>query len=80
MIYSGRFSSLAMLLCGTKKLQRSAVVGVSIQALASVIGVILAVIFAIIGSFGGTLTATTVLIYNLVWTAITAVVQSISRT
>lgn len=80
MIYSGRFSSLAMLLCGAKKLQRSAAVGVTIQALASVIGVILAVIFAIVGSFGGTLTATTVLVYNLIWTAITAVVQSISRT
>ncbi len=80
MIYSGRFSSLAMLLCGTKRLQRSAAVGVTIQALASIIGVILAVIFAIVGSFGGMLTATVVLVYNLIWTAITAVVQSIART
>ncbi len=80
MIYSGRFSSLAMLLCGAKKLQRSAVVGVTIQALASILGVILAVIFAIVGSFGGTLTATVVLVYNLIWTAITAIVQSIART
>ncbi len=85
MIYSGRFSSLAMLLCGTKRLQRSATVGVTIQALSSILGVILAVIFAITGSgsggsFGGVLTATFVLVYNLIWTAITAVVQSISRT
>ncbi|MCD8346273.1 MAG: hypothetical protein LUC38_10055 [Oscillospiraceae bacterium] len=80
MIYSGRFASLAMLLCGTKKLQRSAVVGVTIQALASILGVILAVIFAIVGSFGGTLTATVVLVYSLIWTLITAIVQSLSRT
>ncbi len=80
MIYSGRFSSLAMLLCGTKRLQRSAAVGVTIQALASILGVILAVIFAIVGSFGGTLTATVVLVYNLIWTLVTAIVQSISRT
>ncbi|MCD7771454.1 MAG: hypothetical protein LUH23_05150 [Oscillospiraceae bacterium] len=80
MIYSGRFSSLAMLLCGTKRLQRSAAVGVTIQALASILGIILAVIFAIVGSFGGTLTATVVLVYNLIWTLVTAIVQSISRT
>ncbi|MCD8007162.1 MAG: hypothetical protein LUF29_09445 [Oscillospiraceae bacterium] len=80
MIYSGRFSSLAMLLCGTKRLQRSAAVGVTIQAISAIVGVILAVIFAIVGSFAGTLTATMVLAYNLIWTAITAIVQSLSRT
>ena len=80
MIYSGRFASLAMLLIGAKRLQRSAMVGVGIQALSALLGVVLAVIFAFTGSFGGVLTGSFVIIYNAVWAAVTAITQSAART
>ena len=80
MIYSGRFASLAMLLTGTKRLQRSAAVGVAVQTLSAVLGIILAVIFAFMGSFGSVLTGTFILIYNVIWALVTAIVQYVAKT
>lgn len=80
MIYSGRFASLAMLLTGAKRLQRSAAVGVAIQALSALLGVILALIFAFVRSFGGIFTGTAVIAYCLTWALVTAVSQSIAKT
>ncbi len=79
MIYSGRFSSLSMLLTGAKRLLKSSTVGVAVQALSALIGIILAVIFACVGAFGGMFTGTVVIAYNLVWVLITAVAQSIAK-
>lgn len=80
MIYSGRFDSLAMLLIGTKRLQRSSAVGVAVQTLSALLGIVLAVIFALVGSFGNVFTGTTVMVYCLAWTMITAVIQYVART
>lgn len=80
MIYSGRFASLAMLLIGAKRLQRSAAAGIAVQMLSAVIGLIACIVFAAIGSFGSLFTGTVVLAYSLVWVIITAVIQSLSKT
>jgi Cu+-exporting ATPase len=80
MIYSGRFASLAMLLIGAKRLQRSATAGIVIQVLSAVIGLIACIVFAAIGSFGSLFTGTVMIAYSLVWIIITAVVQSVSKT
>lgn len=80
MIYSGHFSSLAMLLSGTKKLLKSATVGVAIQTLSALLGVVLAVVMALVGTFSGILTGTVVLVYNIMFAIITAITQSVSKT
>lgn len=80
MIYSGHFSSLAMLLIGTKRLQKSAIVGVAIQTLSAVLGVILAVVLALVGIFSEVLGATAIIAYIMVFVLITAIVQLIART
>ena len=80
MIYSGRFASLAMLLIGAKRLQRSATVGIVIQVLSALIGLIACIVFAAIGSFGSLFTGTVMLAYILVWILITAVSQAVSKT
>ncbi len=80
MVYSGRFSALAMLLVGTKRLLRSSTLGVAIQALSAIIGLVLALIFAFIGDFGGLFSGTVVIVYNLIWLGITAIVQSLLKT
>ncbi len=80
MIYSGRFASLAMLLTGAKRLQRSATVGIVIQVLSALIGLISCIIFAAAGSFGSLFTGTVMIAYNLLWVLITAVVQYAAKT
>lgn len=80
MIYSGHFAALAMLLTGTKRLQKSATVGVAIQLLSAILGVILSVVLALVGIFTGVLTASTVIAYTLVFVLITAIVQAIAKT
>lgn len=79
MIYSGRFASLAMLLVGAKRLQRSATVGVAVQTLSAIIGLVLALVFALLGSFGAQFTGTVVIIYSLSWLLVTAIVQSLMK-
>ncbi len=80
MIYSGHFASLAMLITGTKRLQRSAAVGIGVQMLSAVLGVILSVVLSLVGIFTGVLTASTVIVYTIVFVAITAIVQAIAKT
>ncbi len=78
MIYSGRFGSLAMLLCGTKRLAKSAVIGVIIQAMSAVLGLALSLILLLTGAFG-TLTGTVACVYCLIWAGITAIVQAMQK-
>lgn len=80
MIFSGRFDSLAMLIVGARRIQRSSNIGVAVQALSAVLAIILAVIFAAVGSFGNVFTGTVVLAYGLVWAAVTAIIQIFSKT
>lgn len=80
MIYSGHFSSLAMLITGTKRLQRASAVGVGIQLLSGILGVILSVVFALIGIFVNALSSSTVIAYILLFAVITAVTQALAKT
>ena len=80
MVYSGHFSSLAMLLIGTKRLQRSTAVGIGIQLLSAILGVILSVVFALIGIFTGVLSGSTVIAYTLIFVIITVIVQAVQKT
>ncbi len=80
MIYSGRFASLAMLLTGAKRLARSATVGIVIQVLSALIGLIFCIIFAAAGSFGSLFTGTVMIAYSLLWVLITAIAQCAQKT
>ena len=80
MIYSGHFASLAMLLTGTKRLQRSAAVGIGVQMLSAVLGVILAVVLSLVGIFTEVLTATVVIAYTLAFALVTAIIQAVAKT
>ena len=79
MVFSGRFESLIMLIIGAKRLQRSAAVGVTVQVLSAVIGVVLCAIFAILGSFGTVFSGTVALCYLALWTLITALCQTVLK-
>ncbi len=80
MVFSGRFASLGMLLCGSKRLAKSALIGVIVQMLSALLGLGLCLVLLLTGSFSASLTCTTAIVYCLIWTAITAVVQSIQKT
>ena len=69
-----------MLLSGAKRLQRSATVGVAVQTLSGLLGIVLAVIFAFVGSFGSVLTGTFVVVYNVIWALVTAIMQYAAKT
>lgn len=78
MLCSGRFQSLAMLLCGAKRIQILALVGITIQMASAILGAIIALVMALLGSFSQ-LTASVVLLYNLVWICVTLVAQQLRK-
>ena len=80
MIYSGHFASLIMLLTGVKRLQKSTYVGIAIQTLSGVLGVILSVVLALVGIFVNVLNPTAVIAYILAFVLITAVIQALAKT
>ena len=80
MIYSGHFASLAMLLTGTKRLQKSSAVGIAVQLLSAILGVILSVVLALVGIFTTVLTGSVVIVYTLIFVVITAIVQAVAAT
>lgn len=78
MLCSGRFQSLAMLLCGAKRIQLLALVGITIQMASAILGGVIAMIMALLGSYSQ-LTASVVLFYNLVWLAVTFIAQQLRK-
>lgn len=78
MICSGHFQSLAMLLCGAKKIQLLSYVGITIQMASAILGGVIALIMALLGSFSQ-LSASVVLCYNLVWLAATLISQQLRK-
>ena len=80
MVYSGHFSSLAMLLTGVKRLRRSSTVGIAIQLLSAVLGVILSVVLTLVGIFPQVLSGSVMLAYALIFVIITAIVQGAAKT
>lgn len=78
MLCSGRFQSLAMLICGAKRIQLLSLVGITIQMASAILGAIIALVMALLGSFSQ-LTSSVVLMYSLVWLCVTLVVQQMRK-
>lgn len=78
MICSGTFSSLAMLLIGTKELKYSSNLGVAVQLGMSVMGGLLSLIMMLVGTFSQ-ISASTTLCYNLVFLGISMLVPKLKR-
>lgn len=78
MLCSGHFPSFAMLIDGVKKLQFIANVGVTIQMAAALLGGLIALVMTIFGTFSG-LSASVVILYNIIWLAVTVISQFFKR-
>lgn len=78
MMCSGHFPSIAMLVCGTKNVQSMSVLGMMLQLTASALGAVIALIMIILGSMSQ-VTASVVIGYNLIWLAVTLLVQQCKR-
>lgn len=74
MLCSGHFPSFAMLISGAKKLQFITNLGITVQLAAALLGLMIAIVMLLVGSFSS-LTASVVILYNLIWTAITIGIQ-----
>ena len=74
MLCSGHFPSFAMLISGAKKLQFITSLGMTIQLAAALLGLIIALVMLLVGSFSS-LSASVVILYNIVWSVITIGIQ-----
>lgn len=74
MLCSGHFPSFATLISGAKKLQFVTNLGMTIQLAAALLGLMIALVMLLVGSFSS-LSASIVILYNLIWSAITIGVQ-----
>ncbi|MGN0593872.1 MAG: hypothetical protein ACI4I6_01825 [Hominimerdicola sp.] len=78
MLCSGHFPSFAMLLCGAKRLKFVSNLGIAVQFGAIVLGVLLCLIMLVTGAFAK-ITPTVVLCYNLIFVAVTLLIQQIKK-
>lgn len=78
MLCSGHFPSFAMLICGAKRIKFAANLGIAVQLGAIVLGAVLSLIMLMTGSFSK-ITPTVVLCYNLIFVAVTLLVQRIKK-
>ena len=74
MLCSGHFPSFAMLISGAKKLQFITNLGMTIQLAAALLGLMIALVMLLVGSFSS-LSASVVILYNIVWSLITIGIQ-----
>ena len=75
----GRFPSFASLIIGTKRIRKTANIGIAIQAASIVLGLILSIVLTVLSSFNQ-LSTSIVLAYNLTWTLITLILQGFRKT
>ncbi len=78
MLCSGHFPSFAMLISGAKKLQFITNLGMTVQIAAALLGLMIALVMLLIGSFSS-LSASVVILYNIVWTVITLAIQYLKK-
>lgn len=78
MMCSGHFQSIAMLICGTKNIHTLSVLGMMLQLTSAGLGALISLIMIIIGSFSQ-LTAAVIIAYNIIWLAVTMIVQQFKR-
>lgn len=74
MLCSGHFPSFAMLISGAKKLQFITNLGMTILLASALLGLIIALVMLLVGSFSS-LSASVIILYNIVWSAITIGIQ-----
>lgn len=74
----GKFTSLAQLIVGAKRLRRTAAVGLTIQAASALLGFLLCLILTITNA-ASMLNPTTVLLYGIIWTLVTVAAQMIRK-
>ena len=75
LLCSGRFTSLAMVVSGAKRLYKTSVLGVGFMLISAATGGIIALLMAILSSFAQ-LNCLTVLLYNLIWLGITLSIEA----
>ncbi len=78
MLCSGHFPSFAMLISGAKKLQFITNLGMTVQLAAALLGLLVSLVLMIIGSFSS-LSATSVVLYNLIFSLITVGIQYLRK-
>ena len=74
MLCSGHFPSFAMLISGAKKLQFITNLGMTILVASALLGLIIALVMLLVGSFSS-LSASVIILYNIIWSAITIGIQ-----
>ena len=74
MLCSGHFPSFALLISGAKKLQFITNLGMTVQLAAALLGLLIALVMMLIGSFS-MLSATMVILYNLILSLVSLGVQ-----
>lgn len=75
----GRFPSFASLIIGTKRIRRTAHLGVTLQAAAGILGMLMALAFTLLSTFSQ-MTPSLVLVYNLAWAGLTVLLQMFRKT
>lgn len=78
LVCNGRFASFASLIIGTKRIRKTANIGLIIQAASGILGLLMALVFAVLSSFPE-LSPTVVLLYNLAWAGLTVLIQTIRK-
>ena len=74
MLCSGHFPSFAMLISGAKKLQFISNLGMTVQLASALLGLLIAIVMMLVGSFSS-LSATVVILYNLLLSLLSLGVQ-----
>lgn len=75
LLCSGRFQSLAMVVSGAKRLYKTAIFGVGSMLISAATGGVIALVMALLSSFTQ-LNCSTVMLYNLIWLAITLSIEA----
>lgn len=78
MLCSGKFSSLAMLVVGAKRLQKTSALGITFQMAGAVLGTVICIIFCLLAKLGD-ITCTAALLYNLAWSIAICVAQAFKK-
>lgn len=78
MICSGRISSMASLIISAKRVKKTALMGMVMQISGAILGALLCLAFVIMGKFSQ-ISATMLLLYNLIWTVLSFMMITLRR-
>jgi Cu+-exporting ATPase len=77
-VCSGKLSSVVKLLIGVRRIRQSAYIGVSLQLVSSILGLLIGVIYIVMGAFPN-ITASLLFIYQLLFTVITIFIAKLRK-